>query len=172
MNLAHRLPTQTVTVLPPVTTDARAVVAGPRTGASAPVSDADARKRRPGSGVACLVLLGLTVGALAHVAVHLKHLEVGLQLGEARKDRSRLEEQRRQLVLEVGVLKDPVRVMEVARNKLGLAPPSASDIVPIKQLRARITARMVEGTQKVEQQAADKAAASSKTSDDVGQENL
>jgi cell division protein FtsL len=88
-----------------------------------------------------LVLLGLTLGALGHVAVHLKHLEVALQLGDARKERARLEEQRRQLVLEVGVLKDPTRIMEVARERLGLGPPSAADIVPVSDLRARMVAR-------------------------------
>jgi cell division protein FtsL len=141
MNLARRLPTQNPVVLSPmVNTVSRPALSTAR----APVSDSEARRRRPGTGVACLVLLGLTLGALAHVAVHMKHLDVALKLGEARKERAKLEEQRRQLVLEVGVLKDPVRIMQVAREKLGLAPPSAADIVSASGLRARIAARKAE----------------------------
>ncbi len=111
------------------------------TGAHAPVSDADARRRRPGTGVACLILLGITLGALGHVAVHLKHYEVALALGQARRARSALEERRRQLSLEIGVYKDPMRVMDVAREKLGLSQPSAADIVPAAQLRERLAMR-------------------------------
>lgn len=160
MSLARKLPAQSPVISSPiVSTVSRPIL----TTARAPVNEVEARRRRPGTGVACLVLLGLTLGALAHVAVHMKHLEVALKLGEARKERARLEEQRRQLELEVGVLKDPTRIMEAARDKLGLAPPSAADIVPIKGLRARVTARMAEGTEKTEQQAADKAAADQET---------
>lgn len=112
----------------------------------APVSEADARRRRPGTGVAFLVLLGLTLGALGHVAVHIKHLEVALALGEARRERAELEERRRNLVLEIGVLKDPTRVMEVAREKLGMGTPSAADIIPARELRARLAARRVDAT--------------------------
>ena len=137
MSLAHRLAPRASTPGPAPTFPLRPAISAAR----APVSEANARKRRPGTGVACLVLLGLTLGALGHVAVHLKHLEVALQLGDARKERARLEEQRRQLVLEVGVLKDPTRIMEVARERLGLGPPSAADIVPVSDLRARMVAR-------------------------------
>lgn len=111
------------------------------TGARAPVSEEHARRRRPGTGVASLVLLGLTLAALGHVAVHLKHYEVALALGEARRERAALEERRRQLHLEIGVYKDPTRVMEVAREKLGLAQPSAADIVPAARLRERLSMR-------------------------------
>jgi len=164
MNLARRLPTQNPVVMSPVVnTVSRPVLSTAR----APVSDSEARRRRPGTGVACLVLLGLTLGALAHVAVHMKHLDVALKLGEARKERAKLEEQRRQLVLEVGVLKDPVRIMQVAREKLGLAPPSAADIVSVSGLRARIAARMAEGADKSDPAADEKMNA---TKDDSGAE--
>ena len=76
-----------------------------------------------------------------------------MQLGDARKERARLEEQRRQLVLEVGVLKDPMRIMEEAREKLGLGPPSAADIVPVNELRARMAARMAPPADKTEKAA-------------------
>lgn len=146
MNLAHRLPPRSSAPGPAPALPMRPAISAAR----APVSEANARRRRPGTGVACLVLLGLTLGALGHVAVHLKHLEVALRLGEARKERARLEEQRRQLVLEVGVLKDPTRIMEVAREKLGLGPPSAADIVPVSELRARMAARLAGPADKAE----------------------
>jgi cell division protein FtsL len=105
------------------------------------VGDLGARKRRAGSGVACVLLLCLTVGALGHVGVHIKHLEIGLALGKARREAAELEEQRRRLSLEIGVLKDPHRIMTIAGEKLGLAPPSAGDIVSIAALGGHLSAR-------------------------------
>lgn len=128
------------------------------TGAHAPVSDAEARRRRPGTGVACLILLGITLGALGHVAVHLKHYEVALALGQARRARSALEERRRQLSLEIGVYKDPMRVMDVAREKLGLSQPSAADIVPAAQLRERLAMRAASPEPSAATQVSNKAA--------------
>lgn len=136
MNTARKLP-PVVTTAAPITESRPAF-----TGARAPVSEADARRRRPGTGVACLILLGITLGALGHVAVHLKHYEVALALGDARRERAALEERRRQLSLEIGVYKDPVRVMDLARTKLGLAQPSAADIVPASELGARLAMRL------------------------------
>ena len=92
------------------------------------------RARRTGTGVACLLLMGLTLGALGHVAVHLKSFEVAYDLGKERKARVELEEQRQRLKLEVGMLKDPGRVMMLARDKLGLAPPSPDEIVALGSL--------------------------------------
>lgn len=94
------------------------------------------RPRRPGSVVGPLLLLIGTLGALGHVAVHLKSFEVGYELGKERRLRGELEERRRRLTLEIGVLKDPGRMMTVARDRLGLAPPLPTAIVGVAALGA------------------------------------
>ena len=60
----------------------------------------------------------VTAGALAHVGVRLKSLEVAYDLGRERRIATDLEEQRRRLQIEIGMLKDPRRVIALARTKL------------------------------------------------------
>jgi cell division protein FtsL len=89
------------------------------------------RRRRMGSGVACLVLLGLTLAALGHVAVQARHLDVALSLGKEQKIQGDLYEQRRKLKSEIGRLKDPARLSALARDTLKLAPVAPTDIVAV-----------------------------------------
>lgn len=86
------------------------------------------RRRRASSTVAVLVLLGLMLGALGHVAVQAKRLEVGLRLGEEQRLHHELREQNRKLQIEIVMLKAPARIETLAREKLGMAPPAAADI--------------------------------------------
>jgi cell division protein FtsL len=102
----------------------------------AEVVDGRRRSRRPATAFWSLLLLVLTLGALGHVAVHLKSFEVAYELGKERKLRATLEEERRRLELEVSVLKDPGRVMAIARERLGMAPPTPESIVALRDLGA------------------------------------
>jgi cell division protein FtsL len=90
------------------------------------------RRRRMGSGVACLLLLGLTLAALGHVAVQARHLDVALALGKEQKIQSELLEARRRLKSEIGHLKDPARISTMARDKLKMAPVVPTDIRPVE----------------------------------------
>jgi cell division protein FtsL len=90
------------------------------------------RRRRLGSGVACLVLLGLTLAALGHVAVQARHLDVALALGKEQKIQGDLYEQRRKLKSQIGRLKDPARLSTLARDALKLAPVAPTDIVAVR----------------------------------------
>ena len=98
-----------------MTTVTTAVVDGPR-------------KRRMGSGVACLALLGLTLAALGHVAVQARKLDVALALRVALKDHHELVEQRRRLTAEIGRLKEPGRISATARDRLKMTPVEPNDI--------------------------------------------
>jgi cell division protein FtsL len=89
------------------------------------------RRRRMGSGVACLILLGLTLAALGHVAVQARHLDVALALGKEQKILGDLMEQQRRLKNEIGRLKDPQRISTMAREQLKMAPVVSSDIRPL-----------------------------------------
>ena len=82
------------------------------------------RAPRAASGVFCLVLLGLTLGALGHVAVQAKQVEVGLLLGKERAAHDALLAERRHLEIELGRLKDPARLVKFAQEK-GMTPVPA-----------------------------------------------
>ncbi len=92
----------------------------------------DLMRRRPpppfGKGVGALLLIVVTAGALGHVAVRLKGIDVAYAIGKEQRARAELEEQRRRLQIEIGMLKDPVRVVTIARQTLGMGPPSPGAI--------------------------------------------
>lgn len=84
--------------------------------------------RSRGLGWPAFLLAVLMVGALAHVAVRLHGLELAYDLARQRKIQSALEEQRRRLQTEIGMLKDPTRIVALARDRLQMGPPRAEDI--------------------------------------------
>jgi cell division protein FtsL len=84
---------------------------------------------RRGIGVGAFLLALVTAGAMAHVAVRMKGIEVAYDLGRERRINTQLEEERRRLNIEIGMLKDPVRVVGIARDKLKMGPPAPADIV-------------------------------------------
>jgi cell division protein FtsL len=81
-----------------------------------------------GIGVVTLIVLGVTLAATAHVAVHSKRIEVAIALGKEEKTFRELTEERRRLEIEIGMLKDPGRIIRIARERLGMHPPAPSDI--------------------------------------------
>lgn len=81
-----------------------------------------------GLGWPAFLLALVMVGALAHVAVRLHVLELAYDLARQRKVQSALEEQRRRLQTEIGMLKDPNRIVALARDGLHMGPPMAEDI--------------------------------------------
>ncbi len=83
---------------------------------------------RRGGGAWAFLLAIATAGALAHVGVRFKGLEVAYALGRERKVSSDLEEQQRRLQIEIGMLKDPNRVVSIARDRLKMGPPAPDAI--------------------------------------------
>jgi cell division protein FtsL len=81
-----------------------------------------------GAGVGAFLLAIVTAGALAHVGVRIKGLQVAYDLGSERRIATELEEQRRRLQIEIGMLKDPGRVVAIARDKLNMGPPAPEAI--------------------------------------------
>jgi cell division protein FtsL len=98
--------------------------------------DPGRRRQRASLAVIGFVILGLTLGALGHVAVHAKRLEVALALGEAERVHRELAEQRRHLEIEIGMLKDPSRVIAIARDQLLMQPAAPENIRQIGTARA------------------------------------
>jgi len=84
---------------------------------------------RRGIGVWAFLLALVTAGALAHVGVRLQGIEVAYDIGRERRRNADLEEQRRRLNIEIGMLKDPMRVVRIARDQLGMGPPGPGDVI-------------------------------------------
>lgn len=95
---------------------------------TAAVRDETRRKRGMGAGVGCLVLLGLTLGAVGHVAVHTRRLEVALELGKQDALYRELSAQKKRLEIEIGMLKNPERIEAIAREKLDMGPAQSENI--------------------------------------------
>lgn len=92
------------------------------------VVEAGGSKQRLNIGLIALVILGLTLIAIAHVAVHTKRIEVAIALGKQEQAFRELTEERRHLEIEIGMLKDPARIIAIARDQLGMRPPAPTDI--------------------------------------------
>lgn len=102
-----------------------------------PVVESGNGRRQVGAGLVGLLVLGVTLGATAHVAVHAKRIEVAIALGKEERAFRELTEQRRNLEIEIGMLKDPARIITIARDKLGMRPPAPEDIRPLASNRER-----------------------------------
>ena len=93
-----------------------------------PVVESGDGKRRLSVGLIGLVILGVTLGAVGHVAVHAKRIEVALALGREERAFRDLTLERRKLELEISMLRDPARVIAVARDRLGMSLPRPEKI--------------------------------------------
>lgn len=93
-------------------------------------------RRRLSIGLIGLVVLGITLGGTAHVAVHAKRIEVAIALGKAERTHRELTDAKRHLEIEIGMLKDPARVITIARDQLGMRAPQPSDIRPVMRKEA------------------------------------
>jgi cell division protein FtsL len=87
---------------------------------------------RRGVGVLAFLLALVTAGALAHVAVRMHGIQIAYALGRERRTNTELGEQRRRLNIEIGMLKDPDRIIGVAHEKLGMGPPAPENVVRLE----------------------------------------
>jgi len=86
---------------------------------------------RRGVGVWAFLLALVTAGALAHVAVRMRGIQIAYDMGRERRANIELEERRRSLTIEIGMLKDPGRVIGVAHDQLRMGPPAPGDVVKL-----------------------------------------
>ena len=88
-------------------------------------------RRPPGTAMFCVILVGLTLGALGHVAVQAQKNEVAVQLGREQAVYETLVTQRRHQTIEIGRLKNPGGLVDLARDRLGMTPqPAGIRVVP------------------------------------------
>jgi len=73
--------------------------------------------------------LGALVIALALVWVRLQVVHTGYELSTARQLERRLEQEQRELEIEIATRTSPRRLEEVARQRLGMGPPAPGQVV-------------------------------------------
>jgi len=74
------------------------------------------------------VFVAIVTAATAHVSLRYKVIRAGYDLGERLDELRVLEEQNRQLRLELSLLRSPERIERLAREKLGLVHPEPGHI--------------------------------------------
>ena len=87
---------------------------------------------RRGVGVWAFALALLTAGALAHVAVRMHGIQIAYDLGREKRVNSELLERQRSLIIEIGMLKDPGRVIGLAHDKMRMGPPAATNVIKLE----------------------------------------
>ena len=79
--------------------------------------------------VAGLAALGLVGVVLIHVWLRLQVVQMGYALSTISKLQGRLEQENRELKLELATLTSPERLEALARNRLGLVAPDKGQII-------------------------------------------
>ena len=74
----------------------------------------------------------LVVLGLVHVALGLRVVQLGYDLSLARQMQLRLEHEQRELDVELATLRDPRRLTEVARRRLGMTDPEKGQVVILR----------------------------------------
>jgi hypothetical protein len=87
---------------------------------------------RRGVGVWAFSLALLTAGALAHVAVRMHGIQIAYDLGREKRANNELLERQRSLTIEIGMLKDPGRVIGLAHDKLQMGPPAPANVIKLR----------------------------------------
>ena len=87
-------------------------------------------KRRPFLVLWTLAVLAATSAFTVYLALRMRSVELGYDLGRAHAHLGRLREVKRVLELELASYETPERVDLVARSLLGMSEPSADRILP------------------------------------------
>lgn len=108
-----------------------------RTGSRAAPDGIAAVRARPRAGerrlaaAITLAVLMVIAGSLALVWVRLQTVHAGYDLSAARHLAHHLEQEQRELEIEIATLTSPRRLERVARERLGMAPPAPGQIVSV-----------------------------------------
>jgi hypothetical protein len=86
---------------------------------------------RRGVGIWAFLLALVTAAALAHVAVRMHGIQIAYDLGREKRANSELLERQRSLTIEIGMLKDPGRVIELGHDKLQMGPPAPANVIKL-----------------------------------------
>ena len=89
-------------------------------------------------------VLAAAAAFVAHLALRQQTVQLGYEVGTARRAQRRLIEQRRLLAIEAATLRQPERIETIARGSLGMEIPEPERVVPVgRAARRRRTAGRV-----------------------------
>ena len=71
----------------------------------------------------------LVVVCVVRVWLRLQTVNVGYELSSARQMQLRLEHERQELDVEIATLRDPARIADIARHRLGMTDPAKGQVV-------------------------------------------
>jgi cell division protein FtsL len=108
---------------------AKPSVRGLRSQNRARVNRADRRRRQRHLIVFVLSTLGLIGVALLHVWLRLQVVHMGYVLSTTSKLQNRLEQENRELKVELATLTSPDRLEAMSRKRLGLRPPEKGQVI-------------------------------------------
>ncbi|MBN2718604.1 MAG: cell division protein FtsL [Deltaproteobacteria bacterium] len=83
----------------------------------------------------CLSLAIAAAGVLYHLHIRFEGVRLGYEASEQRKIQTKLMLQRRELRLELASMKEPGRIEDEAREKLGMETPRAEEFVHVNKTR-------------------------------------
>jgi cell division protein FtsL len=86
------------------------------------------QRRRHNLGVALLAFALIAI-VLAHVWLRLQVVQMGYVLSTQSKLQGKLEQEQRELKVELATLTSPDRLEAMARRRLGLAPPEKGQVI-------------------------------------------
>jgi len=92
--------------------------------------EVDVEKRRECFGLLGLAILVFLFGLL-FAWQHFRSVRIGYEIEQLKSERASLDEWNHQLRLEQASLTDPQRIDTLAREHLGLAPPSAEQVIQV-----------------------------------------
>ena len=78
-------------------------------------------------------------GFIYHLHVRFEGVRLGYEASQARRAQARLMLERRELRLELASLKEPGRIEDEARNRLGMEAPAFDRIVPLSGRRRTVS---------------------------------
>lgn len=88
-----------------------------------------ARGKRRRVVIVALLVLGLIGAVLVHVWLRLQVVRMGYVLSTTSKLQARLEQENRELKVELATMTSPDRLEALARQRLGLVPPEKGQVV-------------------------------------------
>lgn len=106
------------------------------------IREQDTQQKREFRRTACLAFLSVAL-LLFSAWQHFETLRHGMRIERLRMDRSYEETINRQLRLNLETLRAPQQIERRARQELGLEPPSASDTLIVRRVRASSPSRAV-----------------------------
>lgn len=94
-----------------------------------PSGQARRRQRWRHAGTVAFLVVGLVGVALLHVWLRLQVVHMGYVLSTTTKLQNQLEQENRELKVELATLTSPDRLEAMSRRRLGLAPPEKGQVI-------------------------------------------